>query len=114
MAKLTEKKNKTETEKATAALVDQFKALSTIADIENEKPDNKIETESQKKRKDQLVTFTLPVEDFDKYKKWFGSKGISMSMGLRICLDYIYYQDEANRVVLSKSGIRENNFLNLK
>lgn len=114
MAKISEKKPKTETEKATDALTDQFKALTDIANIENTKQVQKKETEEIKKvRKDQLVTFNLPAEDYEKYKKWFGSKGMSMSMGLRMCLDYVNYQDTAGNLILTKSGIRENNLIKL-
>lgn len=114
MAKLTEKKQ-TETEKAAMALSDQFKALSTIATIENDrvvKP-NESEPETTKGRKDKLVTFNLSPEEYDKYKKLFGSKGMSFSLGLRMCLDYISYQDEVGKLVITKSGIRENNILKL-
>jgi hypothetical protein len=113
MAKLTEKK--TETEKATEALSGQFDALNIIARNEQEKKESVESAENGKKgRKDKLVTFNIPPEDADKYKKWFGSKGISLSMGIRMCLDYIYYQDQMKKVILTKSGIRENELLNLK
>lgn len=101
MGKLTEKK--TENQEVTEALSKQFEALNVIADNENK------EKEVEKgAKKDKLITFNLPAEDAEKYKMWFGSKGISMSMGLRMCLDYIYYQDQSKNVVLTKSGIREN------
>lgn len=105
MAKLTERK--TETEKATQALTDQFKALSTIATLESEKKVQEKKPEVTQKKKDQLVTFQLPAEDYERYKMWFGSKGVSMSMGIRMCLDYVNFQDNSKKVVLSKSGIRE-------
>ena len=100
MGKLTEKK--TENQEVTEALSKQFEALNVIADNENKE---KVEKGA---KKDKLITFNLPAEDAEKYKMWFGSKGISMSMGLRMCLDYIYYQDQTKNVVLTKSGIREN------
>lgn len=120
MAKLTEKKS--ETEKATEALSGQFDALNIIAEHENAKEKSpspsseKTDTSSSKKkeRKDQLVTFNLPVEDFDKYKSWFGSKGISMSMGLRMCLDYVFYQNKTEKIEVTKSGIRENDLMRLR
>lgn len=119
MAKLTERKS--ETEQATEALSGQFDALNIIAEHENAKPESrssaqKSEETAQKKkeRKDQLVTFNLPIEDFDKYKSWFGSKGISMSMGLRMCLDYLYYQNKAEKIEVTKSGIRENDLMRLR
>lgn len=113
MPKLTEKKVKTETEKATEALSNQFKALSDIAEIENTKDEKEESKEVKKQKKDQLVTFTLPAEDYERYKKWFGSKGISMSMGIRMCLDYINYNDTTGKLVLTKSGIRESSIMNL-
>ena len=114
MAKITEKKL-TETARATAALTDQFEALTTIANIENEKTVKPAEEFSVTKgRKDKLVTFNLSAEDYDKYKKWFGSKGMSFSLGLRMCLDYINYQDGVGKIVLTKSGVRENNIFKLE
>lgn len=106
MAKLTEKK--TENQIVKDALSKQFEALDIIAENENSE-----KQEEKESKKDKLVTFNLPAEDAEKYKAWFGSKGISMSMGLRMCLDYIYYQDQNKNVVLTKSGIRDNtlNFL---
>lgn len=101
MAKLTEKK--TETQEANEAAAKQFSKLNIIAEEENEKK------ESRKiSKKDKLITFNLPAEDADKYKMWFGSKGISMSMGIRMCLDYVYFQEQNKNVVITKSGIREN------
>lgn len=113
MAKISEKKIKTETELATDAISNQFKALTTIAEIENNKESNNENKSEKKTKKDQLVTFTLPAEDYEKYKIWFGSKGLSMSMGIRMCLDYVNYNDISNKLNLTKSGIRENPLLNL-
>ncbi len=119
MAKLMERKS--ETEKATEALSGQFDALNIIAEHENAKTEThttstKTDDASPKKkeRKDQLVTFNLPIEDFDKYKSWFGSKGLSMSMGLRMCLDYVFYQNKTERIEVTKSGIRENDLMRLR
>lgn len=112
MAKLTEKK--TETQLATDALVSNFESLNVIAEHENEKKAPAEEAANKKVKKDTLVTFNVPNEDFDKYKKWFGSKGVTMSQGLRMCLDYLYYQDQSERVVLTKSGIRENSLMRLQ
>ena len=113
MAKI--KENKTETERAADALSGQFDALDVIARNEQDKKEAAVAVAKDGKgRKDKLVTFNLPPEDADKYKRWFGSKGVSMSMGIRMCLDYINYQDEAGKIVLTKSGIRENDLLKLK
>ncbi|GEM_PF-3072274 len=101
MGKLTEKK--TENQEANEAIAKQFEALNIIADNENSE-----KKEEKGIKKDKLITFNLPTEDAEKYKMWFGSKGLSMSMGLRMCLDYIYYQDQSKNVVLTKSGIRDN------
>ena len=101
MGKLTEKK--TENQEANEAIAKQFEALNIIADNENSE-----KKEEKGAKKDKLITFNLPAEDAEKYKMWFGSKGLSMSMGLRMCLDYIYYQDQSKNVVLTKSGIRDN------
>ncbi len=101
MAKLTEKK--TETQEANEAAAKQFSKLNIIAEEENEKKESK-----KISKKDKLITFNLPAEDADKYKMWFGSKGISMSMGIRMCLDYVYFQEQNKNVVITKSGIREN------
>lgn len=101
MAKLTEKK--TETQEANEAAAKQFSKLNIIAAEENEKKESK-----KISKKDKLITFNLPAEDADKYKMWFGSKGISMSMGIRMCLDYVYFQEQNKNVVITKSGIREN------
>lgn len=104
MAKISERK--TETERATEAITNQFKALSDIANIENERKEVE-EPKIKRQKKDQLVTFQLPAEDYERYKMWFGSKGVSMSMGIRMCLDYVNFQDNTKKIVLSKSGIRE-------
>ena len=101
MAKLTEKK--TETQEANESAAKQFSKLNIIAEEENEKKESK-----KISKKDKLITFNLPAEDADKYKMWFGSKGISMSMGIRMCLDYVYFQEQNKNVVITKSGIREN------
>ncbi|MBQ0051965.1 MAG: hypothetical protein KBT11_07875 [Treponema sp.] len=111
MAKLTEKK--TETAKATQALASQFQALNTIAEHENKKTESS-ENSRTDGRKDRLCTFNLPAEDYEKYKAWFGSKGLSMSMGLRMCLDYIHYNDKAENLIFTKSGIRENELTRLR
>lgn len=111
MAKLTEKKS--ETAKATEALSLQFENLNVIASHENKKTQEAEQSKTQG-RKDRLVTFNLPVEDYEKYKSWFGSKGLSISMGLRMCLDFIYYNDKTENIVLTKSGIRQNDLNKLR
>jgi hypothetical protein len=82
-----------------------YKTVENAIRADNENKEKEVEKGA---KKDKLITFNIPAEDAEKYKMWFGSKGISMSMGLRMCLDYIYYQDQIKNVVLTKSGIREN------
>lgn len=110
MAKLKEKKSESDIANELAA--HKFEALNVIAQNENDSVNEKEEIKKNS-LKQKLVTFNLSQADYDKYREWFGGKGLSVSMGLRMCLDYIYFEDKSEKLILTKSGIRENNLFKL-
>ena len=48
------------------------------------------------------------------YEKLFGAEGLSLSHGIRMCLDYAALQISAGKLIISDSGIHENILNNLK
>lgn len=80
------------------------KKLNVIADDIQAK-ENDLKTQQAKKTVQKQVNFRITEAEYDEYSRFFGGNGVSMSAGLRMCVDYIFRQAEMGNLVLAKSGI---------
>lgn len=65
------------------------------------------ETRKEKSKEVQMLTLNVPRNQYDEYKKLFGSSGYSLAKGTRMCLDYIYREIKYGNLELTESGLRE-------
>ena len=65
------------------------------------------ETKKEKSKDVQMLTLNVPKNQYDEYKKLFGSSGYSLAKGTRMCLDYIYREILNGNLELTESGLRE-------
>ena len=65
------------------------------------------ETKKEKSKDVQMLTLNVPRNQYDEYKKLFGSSGYSLAKGTRMCLDYIYREIMNGNMELTESGLRE-------
>ena len=61
-----------------------------------------------------LLNFYISKAKKKEYEKLFGAEGLSLSHGIRMCLDYAALQISAGKLIISDSGIHENILNNLK
>lgn len=69
---------------------------------------NTEETKKEKSKEVQMLTLNVPKNQYDEYKKLFGSSGYSLAKGTRMCLDYIYREIKNGNLELTESGLRES------
>lgn len=100
-------------ENALAGIESAFSQIQTIDKIENEK-NNEKKVINELSDEQATVSFKISKQKHIEYNKYFGSKGIKLSQGIRMCLDYVKYLEEQQKIIFRDSGIQENEMLKLK
>ena len=107
MAKLKESEALANAAAGTAA---KLNIINQAVETETKAREEKQNDEKEK----MLVNFYMSKAKKKEYEKLFGSEGISLSHGIRMCLDYAVLQIMAEKLIISESGIHENILNNLK
>lgn len=85
------------------------KTIENVAAIQDEVLEEKKE-ETQKKINSttkKKISFYITAEDYNEYKKFFGSYGFSFNRGLRMCMDFVKNEVEDGILTVSESGFRK-------
>lgn len=86
-----------------------LKTLNNVDAIQNEVIENQ-RVEEQKKLASttkKKVSFYINEEDYNEYKKFFGSYGFSFNRGLRMCMDFVKNEVDDGLLSVSESGFRK-------
>ncbi|MCQ2584507.1 MAG: hypothetical protein MJ185_02860 [Treponema sp.] len=89
---------------AETALEQKLSAIDTHMQEQKEiKEDKQVKKNTQKQ-----VNFRITEEEFEKYSKLFGGKGVSFSKAIRMWLDFGYDAIKNGKYDMSPYGIKEN------